>query len=84
MSDQAHAALSDQAHAESGERAAESRRLSDFDPLIISNFFDARACGELIGELREVGTFVAFRSETAHEVTALTRGERYSIVGWHA
>jgi predicted 2-oxoglutarate/Fe(II)-dependent dioxygenase YbiX len=31
----------------------------------------------------EQGTFVAFRSETTHEVTPLTHGERYSIVSWY-
>lgn len=29
------------------------------------------------------GTLVAFRSETTHEVTPVTRGERYSIVTWY-
>ena len=31
----------------------------------------------------EPGTIVAFRSETTHEVTPLTHGERYSIVSWY-
>jgi SM-20-related protein len=30
----------------------------------------------------EAGTLVAFRSETTHEVTPVTHGERYSIVSW--
>jgi predicted 2-oxoglutarate/Fe(II)-dependent dioxygenase YbiX len=30
----------------------------------------------------EPGTLVAFRSETTHEVTPLTHGERYSIASW--
>lgn len=30
----------------------------------------------------EPGTLVAFRSETTHEVTPVTHGERYSIVSW--
>jgi SM-20-related protein len=30
----------------------------------------------------EVGLLVAFRSETFHEVTPVTRGERYTIVSW--
>jgi predicted 2-oxoglutarate/Fe(II)-dependent dioxygenase YbiX len=30
----------------------------------------------------ETGTLVAFRSETTHEVTPVTRGERYSVVSW--
>jgi predicted 2-oxoglutarate/Fe(II)-dependent dioxygenase YbiX len=34
--------------------------------------------------LREPGALVAFRSETTHEVTPVTHGERYSIVGWFA
>ena len=35
---------------------------------------------ELAGE---AGTLVAFRSETTHEVTPVTHGERYSIVSWY-
>jgi len=31
----------------------------------------------------EPGTLVAFRAETTHEVTPLTRGERYTIVAWY-
>jgi SM-20-related protein len=31
----------------------------------------------------ESGTFVAFRSETTHEVLPVTHGERYSIVSWY-
>lgn len=31
----------------------------------------------------EVGTLVAFRAELTHEVTPVTYGERYSIVGWY-
>jgi SM-20-related protein len=31
----------------------------------------------------EPGTLVAFRSETTHEVTPVTNGERYSIVSWY-
>lgn len=31
----------------------------------------------------EVGTLVAFRSETTHEVIPVTFGERYSIVSWY-
>lgn len=30
----------------------------------------------------EAGTLVAFRSETTHEVTPVTNGERHSIVSW--
>lgn len=29
------------------------------------------------------GRFVAFRADTTHEVTAVTHGERYSIVSWY-
>jgi len=29
------------------------------------------------------GTLVAFRSETTHEVTPVTRGERFTIVSWY-
>jgi predicted 2-oxoglutarate/Fe(II)-dependent dioxygenase YbiX len=31
----------------------------------------------------EAGALVAFRSETTHEVTPVTRGERFSIVSWY-
>jgi len=31
----------------------------------------------------EAGTLVAFRSETTHEVTPVTRGERLSIAAWY-
>jgi SM-20-related protein len=31
----------------------------------------------------EAGTLVAFRSETTHEVTPVTHGERYSIASWY-
>jgi SM-20-related protein len=31
----------------------------------------------------ERGTLVAFRSETTHEVTPVTHGERLSIVSWY-
>jgi SM-20-related protein len=29
------------------------------------------------------GTLVAFRSELTHEVTLVTHGKRYSVVGWY-
>jgi SM-20-related protein len=32
---------------------------------------------------QEPGTLVAFRSETTHEVTPLTRGERLTIASWY-
>jgi Uncharacterized iron-regulated protein len=35
---------------------------------------------EVVGE---AGTLVAFRSETTHEVTPVTHGERYAIVSWY-
>lgn len=35
---------------------------------------------EVVGE---AGMLVAFRSETTHEVTPVTRGERYVIVSWY-
>jgi SM-20-related protein len=31
----------------------------------------------------EAGTLAAFRSETTHEVTPVTHGERYTIVSWY-
>ena len=41
--------------------------------------FRADRKGSVAGE---PGTLVAFRSETTHEVTPVTHGERYSIVSW--
>jgi len=40
------------------------------------------------GDLRQTvapdpGTLVAFRAETTHEVTPLTRGERFTIASWY-
>ena len=35
---------------------------------------------EVVGE---AGMLIAFRSETTHEVTPITRGERYAIVSWY-
>jgi SM-20-related protein len=32
--------------------------------------------------ISEVGLLIAFRSDTYHEVTAVTRGERYTIASW--
>ena len=52
---------------------------------------DAHSGGSLVfSDLRgrfhfpaEPGTLVAFRSETTHEVTPVTHGERYSIASWY-
>ena len=38
--------------------------------------------GRQLSVKAEAGTLVAFRSETTHEVTPITDGERYSIVSW--
>jgi SM-20-related protein len=49
-------------------------------------FHDWRATGGRREEFRlagEPGTLVAFRSETTHEVTSVTHGERYSIACWY-
>lgn len=49
-------------------------------------FHDWRANGGRGAEFRlagEPGTLVAFRSETTHEVTPVTHGERYSIACWY-
>lgn len=51
--------------------------------VIFDSDSDARR-RELGHHLRgEPGLFVAFRSETTHEVTPVTHGERYSIVCWY-
>ena len=44
---------------------------------------DPRGQGQGFHLAGEPGLFVAFRSETTHEVTAVTHGERYSIVCWY-
>jgi len=31
---------------------------------------------------KEQGTLIAFPSHTLHEVTPITEGRRYSLVGW--
>jgi len=38
---------------------------------------------ERFGVSSEPGLLVAFRSETTHEVTPVTHGERYSIASWY-
>lgn len=38
---------------------------------------------ERFGMPAEPGMLVAFRSETTHEVTPVTHGERYSIASWY-
>lgn len=52
---------------------------ADYDggSLVCSNF------GERFRVPGEPGTLVAFRSETTHEVTPVTHGERYSIASWY-
>jgi SM-20-related protein len=52
---------------------------------------DAHCGGSLVfSDLRnrvhppvQAGTLIAFRSETTHEVTPVTHGERYSIASWY-
>ena len=52
---------------------------------------DAHCGGSLVfsnldGKFRfpaEPGTLIGFRSETTHEVTPVTHGERYSIASWY-
>jgi SM-20-related protein len=46
-------------------------------PLIDPSYRETR---EVVGE---TGTFIAFRSETTHEVTPVTHGERHSIACWY-
>ena len=46
------------------------------------NFSDWRR-GSNFNFKAEAGTLVAFRSETTHEVTPITHGERHSIVSWY-
>jgi predicted 2-oxoglutarate/Fe(II)-dependent dioxygenase YbiX len=46
-------------------------------PLVDPSYRETR---EVIGE---TGTLIAFRSETTHEVTPVTHGERHSIACWY-
>jgi SM-20-related protein len=46
-------------------------------PLIDPSYRETR---EVLGE---TGTLIAFRSETTHEVTPVTQGERHSIACWY-
>jgi len=50
--------------------------------LVFHDWRGGKGSGELI-QSRRPGTFIAFRSETTHEVMPVTNGERYSIVGWY-
>jgi predicted 2-oxoglutarate/Fe(II)-dependent dioxygenase YbiX len=50
--------------------------------LLFHDWRGGRGSGEL-PQANLPGTFVAFRSETTHEVTPVTDGERFTIVGWY-
>ncbi len=44
---------------------------------------DARCAGIGFPLLGRIGLLVAFRSDTLHEVTPVTSGERYTVVSWY-
>lgn len=48
--------------------------------LVFSNYRLTPGVFRMVGE---PGTLVAFRSETTHEITPLTHGERFSIASWY-
>ena len=50
--------------------------------LVFHDWRGGKGSGELL-QARMPGTFIAFRSETTHEVMPVSDGERYSIVGWY-
>ncbi|MFN2497767.1 MAG: 2OG-Fe(II) oxygenase [Pyrinomonadaceae bacterium] len=50
--------------------------------LVFHDWRGGRGSGEL-PQARIPGTLVAFRSETTHEVTPVTDGEPFTIVGWY-
>ena len=50
--------------------------------LVFHDWRGGRGSGEL-PQARIPGTFIAFRSETTHEVTPVTYGERFTIVSWY-
>ncbi|MET0625069.1 MAG: 2OG-Fe(II) oxygenase [Pyrinomonadaceae bacterium] len=45
--------------------------------------FHPRGAGEPVSLAGEAGTLVLFRSETTHEVTPVTHGERFTIASWY-
>jgi len=61
-------------------RESESPEAGDYcgGSLVFSDLFRAR-----FRVSSEPGTLLAFRSETTHEVTPVTHGERYSIASWY-
>ena len=50
--------------------------------LVFTEWRADRDCGQFT-LAAETGTLVAFPSETTHEVTPVTAGQRYSIVSWY-
>ena len=50
--------------------------------LVFSEWRPGRDCGQY-SLAAESGTLLAFNSETTHEVTPVTSGQRYSIVSWY-
>ena len=51
--------------------------------LIFTNLRAVKAEDAKFRVVADPGTLIAFRSETTHEVTPLTHGERHSIVSWY-
>lgn len=45
--------------------------------------FHPRGAGEPLSLAGEAGTLVLFRAETTHEVTPVTRGERFTVASWY-
>jgi SM-20-related protein len=62
-------------------RESESPEAGDYcgGSLVFSNLFRGR-----FRVSPEPGMLLAFRSETTHEVTPVTHGERYSIASWYS
>ena len=50
--------------------------------LVFTEWRPRRDCGQYL-LAADPGTLVAFPSETTHEVTPVTAGQRYSIVSWY-
>lgn len=75
-------------HMDTGENMAVSyRKLSFSIQLSHTNSYDGGDLELMIGPEptqlpRDQGTFVAFPSMITHRVRPITRGERYSLVGW--
>lgn len=75
-------------HRDSGDASIRPQRKLSFTVLLSDpadydggdfQIFDG---GERTVKAKDKGTFIVFPSDTQHRVTEVTRGERYTLVGW--